>query len=575
MHALSDEGVVSEWETFCQEQPVEAESISMPSKVSSHGDCPVLLLNAQSFVQDAPEDTAGDPLVALDLVWSRLSSSGSEVTGRLVSSDLSLAPTLGSDASMRFCAQAEALFAEGRAWHSTRNNLDVDLAEARRMVPDSFWVPLPYPTRLGMFPTQALWRGLVDRADSSAFPAVRECVCCVRDCNRDPLWKARIMQILMQLAISEAEARVARDDQEEHRSRAFRSAISVLASEARRREAQGGLDDLCVEIADLEEGIRGLREDDALGEDDELSLSIGASVTEDAAASVRRKLRRRKKQLSSLRSEVASAKHRLEGSHREMHLALHHAVECIESVSDLLPHGDGDADVLSNVERAVRDWELLRLPEPSQCHGGGLWLFQDWSGRASVQAASGRLHRMMDSELDDCAALLEHSLTHCKFPSEAVTADEPNALRPLLAMALHRHTQFHPQPGVDTSVAGTPSVADCAILDTEMEQSTQSVTASLVRVLGHDARTELARLEREWFEQFGRLPPLEAPSRRTLSWGLAAPSPEPSDAGEPREPAVSRHDGRATPVESKPKTGLAAKLQAVRRGTSAASHGIE
>jgi hypothetical protein len=308
----------------------EEEEAGLPGSAAgseAEADVPVLLINTASFVEDAPAETGGDHDRALAMVWTVLTGlpvddtaamlDGCEAEHHARQAHLGAAsiripspPSLPATDSIGFCGRAEELFAEGRAWHSTRLRAGADRTEAERMVPGSQWRVLPYPLRLGQVETARAW-SLVSAA--SPIQAVNEALLAVRACHKDPLWKMRAVEVLLDMAEEAGGAVEARREAVAAEKRALRARGDAL----RRVEA---VDEAMQDSEELEAAVKEARADlqasravsasSADSDDDQQGAEAASQAAVDTPASRRRHKRRARRFLAgaeAMREQFRSA----------------------------------------------------------------------------------------------------------------------------------------------------------------------------------------------------------------------------------------------------------------------------
>lgn len=398
----------SPWDAGLDEEPEadasEAGRDSEGEPSNAVDDVPVLLVNAASFVADAPEATRGDAAVALALVWASLTgispaeaeaavfpalgrkprsrkphaaaasagggggdegsdgsdaeegdcpaeheedgAPGDEKIAQQVTPAQPCLPTsaglcpmpprLSSAASVEFCVKAESLLAEGRAWHSTATSAAEDAAEALRLVPDSQWLPLPYPASLGGIPTHLLWTAV---SAKSPAPAAERVLQRIRECNRDVLWKARAASLVRSLALEAVEAAEARGSAAEAAVRAARARADAVRRAAVALEAEEEASAVAEEAAEERAAKREAEADaDAASSDSDDSTGL-ADGTGSPAASRRKARRRSRRRLAALDREAARADATAASAVQAATIAIALAAEATVEAWRAGPHG--------------------------------------------------------------------------------------------------------------------------------------------------------------------------------------------------------------------------------------------
>jgi len=513
---------------------------------------PLLLIDAASFVADAPEETGGDADVALALVWASLTGLGPREATEAVEAAAATgapipAPELDDAASLRFCVSAEALLAEGRAWSSTGRGLAGDLAEARRMVPGGDWRAVSYPSALGSLPTGTVWAAV---AAPSALPAVERVLSTVRECHRDPLWKLRVCGAVRSLGAAAARGQEERGRAAEASVRGAESRLDFL----RRFVAARGAEELVAELrADLDDVVRERRADRreaveaAAAEGDDSEGEEPVSV--DAFAAGRRRGRRqRRREEASIRAQLPGAERASERASAGCRLSLLRAAEETADAWALgraarCPATPHDELAAESAVRRLRAGPADAAAWVEACGGGAAWVFA-YPGRPAGEAGSAgaaatareTLEALSDADLEEAVRAAEAGVVAAASaairsvrgagqgaaaaPGPAGAEASPAAVSPLrglLAVSLHRHPMFHPQPGTAPDAPGAPrqpvsargarrSAAVAEPADPLAGGGADVVRALVAHGLGPDALVELQEAEGQWVAELGDLP---------------------------------------------------------------------
>ncbi|KAA0156313.1 hypothetical protein FNF29_01106 [Cafeteria roenbergensis] len=569
----------SPWDAGLDEEPEadasEAGRDSEGEPSNAVDDVPVLLVNAASFVADAPEATRGDAAVALALVWASLTgispaeaeaavfpalgrkprsrkphtaaaaagggggdegSDGSDaeegdcpaeheedgapgdekITHQVAPAQPCLPtsaglcpmpPRLSSAASVEFCVKAESLLAEGRAWHSTATSAAEDAAEALRLVPDSQWLPLPYPASLGGIPTHLLWTAV---SAKSPAPAAERVLQRIRECNRDVLWKARAASLVRSLALEAVEAAEARGSAAEAAVRAARARADAVRRAAVALEAEEEASAVAEEAAEERAAKREAEADaDAASSDSDDSTGL-ADGTGSPAASRRKARRRSRRRLAALDREAARADATAASAVQAATIAIALAAEATVEAWRAGPHGrcavtaqdEYAAEAMASrivVGAAGAGIEAARPTEAQvagwvrRAGGGAAWLFAPVGDAAASEAERAPLR----AAVAGAEALATERLQLMAGSDAAAVIDAADA-----------------GPGVVASGPGCPPAprsgtgAVMAAIDERdaVGGSNQVVRALVSGGLGSWALRELRAVEAQWATELGPVP---------------------------------------------------------------------